>query len=71
MKKYKTIPEVYLPSYPRGEEYMKKKRMRKDDDYELPVKKKKKRGPGRPKRVEKIEKNTIVKYLPSHLEPDY
>ena len=62
-KKYDSIPPVYLPSYPGGEEYLEKKRMRKDDDYELPVKKKKKRGPGRPKRVEKIEKNTINKYL--------
>ena len=46
---------------------MEKKRTRKDDDgdedYELPVKKKKKQDPGRPKRVEKIEKNTIDKHL--------
>ena len=62
-KKYDSIPPVYLPSYPGREKYLEKKRMRKDDDYELPVKKKKKRGPGRPKRVEKIEKNTIDKYL--------
>ena len=39
-KKYDSIPPVYLPSYPGGEEYLEKKRMRKDDDYELPVKKK-------------------------------
>ena len=42
---------------------MEKKRMRKGDDYELPVEKKKKLGPGRPKRLEKIEKNIIKKYL--------
>ena len=60
-KKYDYIPPVHLPFYPGGEEYLEKKRMRKDDDYELPGKKK--RGPGRHKRVEKIEKNTIVKYF--------
>ena len=31
-KKDETIQDMYLPSYPRGVGYMKKKRMRKDDD---------------------------------------
>ena len=31
--KNETIPEVYLPSYHGGEEYMKKKRTRKDDFF--------------------------------------
>ena len=46
---------------------MKKKRIRKDDDgdedNEVPMKKKKKQSPGRPKRVDKIENNTIEKYF--------
>ena len=63
MKKYKTIPEVYLPSYPRGEEYMKKKRMRKDDDEDNELPRKKKKSTGKPRKVDMIEKNTIQKHL--------
>ena len=67
-KKYENIPNEYLPSYPGILEYLEKLRKRKgkfdddddgDEDNELPVKKKKKQNPGRPKRVEKIEKSTI------------
>ena len=66
MKKYKTISEVYLPSYPRGEEYMKKKMLRKDDDEDNELsrkKKKKKKSTGKPRKVDMIEKNTIQKHL--------